>query len=178
MDLRAPYISMSEQDDLPLLISDDLMWGAHSESINNMAKELKNSIANGNKHHHQQQQQQLESSSLSLSSITQSSSAPSQQNGNNASGAGKQVAIDSSLAALLCAGNSTVLPQSPQSSQTANQQSALLLKAATELKKVTQLDVDDVTDEDHIVSPIDVMGHAYKCKIWCKSSFSISLEQI
>lgn len=28
MSMRAPYISMSEADDLPLLISDDLMWGA------------------------------------------------------------------------------------------------------------------------------------------------------
>lgn len=28
MSMRAPYISMSEADDLPLLISEDLMWGA------------------------------------------------------------------------------------------------------------------------------------------------------
>lgn len=28
MSIRAPYISMSESSELPLLISDDLMWGA------------------------------------------------------------------------------------------------------------------------------------------------------
>lgn len=28
LSMRAPYISMSEADDLPLLISEDLMWGA------------------------------------------------------------------------------------------------------------------------------------------------------
>lgn len=31
MSLRAPYISMSESSELPLLISDDLMWGAQPD---------------------------------------------------------------------------------------------------------------------------------------------------
>lgn len=71
MDLRAPYISMSETDDLPLLISDDLMWGAHPETVN-LAKELKQSIAKQQqdnsslvalltKQQQQQQKQQLKS---------------------------------------------------------------------------------------------------------------------
>lgn len=33
LSMRAPYISMSEADDLPLLISEDLMWGALPESL-------------------------------------------------------------------------------------------------------------------------------------------------
>ncbi len=31
MSMRAPYISMSESSELPLLISDDLMWGAQPD---------------------------------------------------------------------------------------------------------------------------------------------------
>lgn len=33
LSMRAPYISMSEVDDLPLLTSDDLMWGAPAASV-------------------------------------------------------------------------------------------------------------------------------------------------
>lgn len=33
LSMRAPYISMNETDDLPLLISDDLMWGAFPEGL-------------------------------------------------------------------------------------------------------------------------------------------------
>lgn len=89
MDLRAPYISMSEQDDLPLLISDDLMWGAHPESVNTMAKELKNAI-------NKQQQQQLHKQQV------QSLSPPVDKS-----------TIDSSLAALLC-GTTGVAQQQQQ----------------------------------------------------------------
>lgn len=32
LSVKAPYISMSEGDDLPLLMSQDLMWGAESSS--------------------------------------------------------------------------------------------------------------------------------------------------
>lgn len=35
LSMRAPYISMSEADDLPLLISDDLMWGAIPCEVSN-----------------------------------------------------------------------------------------------------------------------------------------------
>uniref|UniRef100_A0A336K5R8 CSON002255 protein n=1 Tax=Culicoides sonorensis TaxID=179676 RepID=A0A336K5R8_CULSO len=46
MDLRAPYIPMNEAEDLPLLVSDDLMWGAHPDTL---TKEFKNSMSNKQK---------------------------------------------------------------------------------------------------------------------------------
>lgn len=165
MDLRAPYISMSEQDDLPLLISDDLMWGAHPETVNNLAKELKNAVSKQLtqppslvphqqlqlQHHPQQQQQSIQTSTTS-------------------GGGGKQSTIDSSLAALLC--GTVIIPQQQHPTLTTttatNQQPSLLLKAAAtdHMKRTTQLSVDDddATDEDHIVSPLDVMGRPYKSK--------------
>lgn len=41
LSMRAPYISMSEADDLPLLISEDLMWGALPCDSNKFVHESK-----------------------------------------------------------------------------------------------------------------------------------------
>lgn len=90
MDLRAPYIPMSEAEDLPLLISDDLMWGAHPEAL---TKELKNSISTITESMQQQQRQTLENSIASNK-------------------------LDSSLAALLC--EQVFMPQQQQQRQPSN----------------------------------------------------------
>lgn len=71
MDLRAPYISMSETDDLPLLISDDLMWGAHPETVTLATKDIK--MAAAVKH----QQQCCQESSLAALLAPQEPSPPS-----------------------------------------------------------------------------------------------------
>lgn len=41
LSMRAPYISMNESDELPLLIAEDLMWGAQPEGL----KDLKQAIS-------------------------------------------------------------------------------------------------------------------------------------
>lgn len=54
LSMRAPYIAMNEADELPLLIAEDLMWGAQPEGL----KDLKQAItlnlmkenANNNRH--------------------------------------------------------------------------------------------------------------------------------
>lgn len=51
LSMRAPYISMSEADDLPLLISEDLMWGAFPEGLNlhkDMKEGMPKEASNGN----------------------------------------------------------------------------------------------------------------------------------
>lgn len=58
MSMRAPYISMNESSELPLLISDDLMWGAQPDikqtlNINRKVDETQN-IARNNKNNNQQ----------------------------------------------------------------------------------------------------------------------------
>ncbi|XP_055678318.1 protein similar isoform X2 [Lutzomyia longipalpis] len=66
LSMRAPYISMSEADDLPLLISEDLMWGAFPEGlslhkdIKGMAKEAANATNYQTPQiNHMQQQQKM-----------------------------------------------------------------------------------------------------------------------
>lgn len=66
MDLRAPYIPMNEAEDLPLLISDDLMWGAHPETL---TEEFKNSLGNITDKIHQQKRQSIVCSKKEDSSL-------------------------------------------------------------------------------------------------------------
>ncbi|XP_055700385.1 protein similar isoform X2 [Phlebotomus papatasi] len=79
LSMRAPYISMSEADDLPLLISEDLMWGAFPEGLNlhkdmkeGMPKEASNGNVTNYSHppqipmsHHQQKMRCRDSQQLS-----------------------------------------------------------------------------------------------------------------
>ncbi|XP_059610479.1 protein similar [Phlebotomus argentipes] len=65
LSMRAPYISMSEADDLPLLISEDLMWGAFPEGLSlhkdmkeGMSKEASNYTQQPSQMSMSQQQQQ------------------------------------------------------------------------------------------------------------------------
>lgn len=91
MDLRAPYIPMNEAEDLPLLISDDLMWGAHPETLK---KEFnKNSLGNITDNIQQQKRHSLETSVCSKKE-------------------------DSSLASLLC--EQIFIPQKHQPQQLFN----------------------------------------------------------
>ncbi|KAL7022431.1 hypothetical protein ACKWTF_012240 [Chironomus riparius] len=86
MSMRAPYISMSESSELPLLIAEDLMWGAQpdiKESLNikkNEKVEIPIVV---------EQQQQIIESSNKTSNLTYQ----------NVTG---KNAMDSSLASLLC----------------------------------------------------------------------------
>jgi hypothetical protein len=48
LSMRAPYIPMSEADDLPLLISDDLMWGAQPDEIKEAISQIKMNSSKSN----------------------------------------------------------------------------------------------------------------------------------
>lgn len=66
--MRAPYISMSEADELPLLIAEDLMWGAQPEGLT-IHKDIKQAITLNMKQVNYQQQTnkaQIESSLAAL----------------------------------------------------------------------------------------------------------------
>lgn len=59
MSIRAPYISMNESSELPLLISDDLMWGAQPDikqtlNINRKVDDTQNIARNNNNNNNQQ----------------------------------------------------------------------------------------------------------------------------
>lgn len=86
MSLRAPYISMSESSELPLLISDDLMWGAQPDikqtNINRKVDETHN-IARNNNNNNSNNHQQF---ALAGSTTTKNSSS----------------SFDSSSTSLLC----------------------------------------------------------------------------
>lgn len=67
LSMRAPYISMSEADELPLLIAEDLMWGAQPEGLT-IHKDIKQAISLNMKQVNYQQQanKQIESSLAAL----------------------------------------------------------------------------------------------------------------
>ncbi|XP_058465231.1 protein similar isoform X2 [Malaya genurostris] len=107
LSMRAPYISMSEVDDLPLLTSDDLMWGSTTSSVNrgiDTGKYLfKQELTTG-----LLQQQENATVGKSVGTVnrthlgTNSGSSNSLNNNNeNNCNIGNKI-IDSSLAALLC----------------------------------------------------------------------------
>lgn len=126
MSMRAPYISMSEVDDLPLLTSDDLMWGAPAAPVDSATAAAM--VAAAGKYlvkeeytptqplQQQQLSPQANNTTTSVSAakstapsvtvtarIADLSSANSHNNENNCNIGNKT--IDSSLAALLCGGN-------------------------------------------------------------------------
>lgn len=142
LSMRAPYISMSEVDDLPLLTSDDLMWGAPAAPVDSATAAAMAAAAGKylvkeeyTPTQQPQQQQQLSSPQTNTTITTTSVSAvkptlPSSvtvtariaDNGNNNNENNCNIGnktIDSSLAALLCGGNviNIQLPQQHQQQQ-------------------------------------------------------------
>ncbi|XP_058117384.1 protein similar [Anopheles ziemanni] len=128
LTMRAPYISMSEVDDLPLLTSDDLLWGAPAATIDGSAHGgpfglsgkffIKDEFGALEQTRQQQQQHQLLIGKQSHGLITDitigatnSSTSARTDEGNNDSKSTQQSppppqpSIESSLAALLCGGN-------------------------------------------------------------------------
>lgn len=133
LTMRAPYIPMNEQDDLPLLTSDDFMWSSGNaftaddfslqtkDSDNLQALQINQSINYHQQQHAQQQQQftqqpQFSSSLCSSPASTVSSMSPSplqrqqQQQQQQHHNSQHLFPTDSSeLAALLCgSGNGTL----------------------------------------------------------------------
>lgn len=79
MSMRAPYISMSESSELPMLIAEDLMWGAQPDlkqtlnvnkkpelSLNSQPENVGNPIKSYQQHQQQPQKSTMESSLASL----------------------------------------------------------------------------------------------------------------
>lgn len=88
MSMRAPYISMSESSELPLLIAEDLMWGAQPDLKESLSIKKNEKIEIPIIVEQQQQQHNIESSSKTSNLTYQ-----------NVTG---KNAMDSSLASLLC----------------------------------------------------------------------------
>lgn len=142
LSMRAPYISMSEVDDLPLLTSDDLMWGAPAPvsivegSANAAAAAANKYLIKDEFSGHQttsatKSQQQVTVSAVSRPDQQQQTASANSNTSNNHNienncNIGNKI-IDSSLAALLC-GNvinihtSTIQLQPPASQQQQQQQ--------------------------------------------------------
>lgn len=103
MTIRAPYISMSESSELPLLISDDLMWGAQpdiKQTLNITKKNEETPIIASSHNNNNNQQQQF----FLADTFTKNSS------------------IDSSLTSMLC---NQFLQQHQQLQQQQSEQIAL-----------------------------------------------------
>ena len=106
MSMRAPYISMSESSELPLLIAEDLMWGAQPDLKESLSIKKNEKIEIPIIVEQQQQQHNIESSSKTSNLTYQ-----------NVTG---KNAMDSSLASLLC---SQLLQQQLLNQQQHQQQS-------------------------------------------------------
>lgn len=68
MTMRAPYISMSEASELPMLIAEDLMWGAQPDlkQTLNVNKKVEVNVKNQQRENVQKQKSTMESSLASL----------------------------------------------------------------------------------------------------------------
>ena len=100
MSMRAPYISMSESSELPMLIAEDLMWGAQPDLKDtlNVNKKVEINVNN-----------QLENGDSQVKRIHESNSQQQQT----------KSTMESSLAALLC---SQLLQHHQQQQQQQQQQ--------------------------------------------------------
>lgn len=130
LSMRAPYISMSEVDDLPLLTSDDLMWGAPAPvsivdgSANAAANKylIKDEFSG-----HQQQDATTKSQVNSVArsdhqhTASQNSNTSNNHNIENNCNIGNKI-IDSSLAALLCGNVINIQTSTIQLQPTSQQQ--------------------------------------------------------
>lgn len=155
LTMRAPYISMSEADELPLLIAEDLMWGAQPEGLKEGLRDIKQQI------------------SLNLMKDNGGNNLRNgNRNSNYSEQANKQNHMESSLAALLC---STLLHhQQQQSSEKllSNSSSSSLSSLHTSNNRNPEIKVKivDNSGADSIHShssanTIDVMFKGYKnCK--------------
>ena len=127
LTMRAPYIPMNEQDDLPLLTSDDYMWSSgnaftpdefslHTKDSDNglQAMQINQSMNYQQQQFTQQQQAQQFSNSLCsspASTVSSMSPSPIQQQQQQQQQNSQQIfsADSSELAALLCgSGNSSL----------------------------------------------------------------------
>ena len=137
MSMRAPYISMSESSELPLLIAEDLMWGAQpdlKESLNIKKNEkLEIPIVV------EQQQHNIESSNKTSNLTYQNVT-------------GKNT-MDSSLASLLCSQllQQQLLNHQQQQQQSEEQTQHITINKSPEFKiKILDnlIDTNDHTDAD------------------------------
>lgn len=150
LNMRAPYISMSESAELPLLIAEDLMWGAQPD--------LKHALNMSKKSEFMNQTQQL--NTFAKNNAYQQMMSKNQ--------------MESSLASLLC---STLLQQQleqqqqhqqqqqQQLNQSQNQQSQhqIILNHSPEVK-IRILEQVGVSN-DAGVNPNDVLSQEFKnCK--------------
>lgn len=130
MSMRAPYISMSESSELPLLIAEDLMWGAQPDIKQSLSINRKMEIP-VNVEHEQQQ------------NIIESTNKQAYHNilGKNS--------MDSSLASLLC---SQLLQQQllnqQQNEQQQQQLEQVILSKNPEIKIKILDNLDDTNEMD------------------------------
>lgn len=141
MSMRAPYISMNESSELPLLIAEDLMWGAQPD--------LKESL-NIKKNEKLEIPILLEQQQPPQPQTTESSNKASYQNG-----VGKN-SMDSSLASLLCSQllqQQLLNQQQQQQNQTEEQTQHIMINKNPEFKiKI----LDNLIDtNDHIQADRD-----------------------
>ncbi|KAG5670956.1 hypothetical protein PVAND_001185 [Polypedilum vanderplanki] len=134
MSMRAPYISMSESAELPLLIAEDLMWGA--------APDIKQSLTINRKMEipiNVEQEQQI-----SQQQHTESPNKQQQQQITTQNVLAKN-AMDSSLASLLC---SQLLQQQLLNQQQTEQQIILSKNPEIKIKILDNL-IDATNELDH-----------------------------
>ena len=146
LNMRAPYISMSESAELPLLIAEDLMWGAQPD--------LKQALNMSKKSEFMNQTQQL--NTFAKNNAYQQMMSKNQ--------------MESSLASLLC---STLLQQQLEQqqqqqqqlnqSQNQQQQHQIILNHSPEVKIRILEQVGGSNDAG--VNPNDVLSQEFKnCK--------------
>ncbi|XP_055543814.1 protein similar [Wyeomyia smithii] len=155
LSMRAPYISMSEVDDLPLLTSDDLMWGAPPVSIDGTSGAGKYTII---KQEFPAVSQQINATlaggksepaanvRTDLSSNSSTSNCNGSGNENNCN-IGNKI-IDSSLAALLC-GN-VINIQTATIQPNSNHQQILIQPQQTQTTTTEQQQPRQLTSEKKI----------------------------
>lgn len=117
--MRAPYISMSEASELPLLIAEDLMWGAQPD--------LKQSLNVNNRKSEVNLNSTISLDSLGLDVKSRQTNAPAQQMEQTT----QKSTLESSLATLLC---NQILQNQQRDNQVHQQQQQILINPAQEIK--------------------------------------------
>lgn len=156
LSMRAPYISMSEADELPLLIAEDLMWGAQPEGLKEGLRDIKQQI------------------SLNLMKDNGSNNMRN-GNRNNYSEQSSKSHMESSLAALLC---STLLHHQQQQSSEKLLQNSMSSSSHTRNPEIKIKIVDSNAGDSihsHSASPVDGFSKGFKnCEyFFCLQIFSI-----
>lgn len=132
MSMRAPYISMSESSELPMLIAEDLMWGAQPD--------LKQTLNINKKTETNENNQQVENVASQMKS--------------NCNYQQQKSTMESSLASLLC---SQLLQHQKQQNQDRQQseQQIILNKSQQDLKVQIFDQVGNIT----LVNPSNFLIH-------------------